>query len=115
MKINLRKGQILFLTVRAPKSGEIFQIPLELGDENTSMMVPKTDGLAVGDVQTYSNWQTEQAKEQARLEILAAAQRLKDPNNPAHNKGYCNLLAIEYGVGSKNPAVAQARKEKGFV
>jgi hypothetical protein len=103
------------LTVRSP-SGEVFQVPVELADENPLM--PKTgvgSFTAIGDVQSYSNLEAEQIKDKARAEILAAAQKLKDPNNPAHNKGYCNLLALEYGVGGSNPAVSKKQREAGIL
>jgi hypothetical protein len=97
--VSLKKGQTVLVTVRAPKSGEIFQIPLELADQ------------PVG----YDNFSEEMLREHTRLQIKAAVSRLKDPKNYAVDQGYSNIAAHEWGIGSKNPAAAQARKDKGFV
>lgn len=104
LKIHLRKGETVFLRVQAPKSREIFAVPVELAEENP------------GDAQAYSNLQDERMKEQARAEILAAAEKLKDPGFYARpDVGYTNVAAHEFGVGGSNPAVSKKQREAGIL
>lgn len=115
MKIHLRKGQTTtIVTVRSPR-GEIFQLPLEVVSEDSMPLMPKTNSIAVGDVQAYSNWEDERFMEQTRSEIRRAAEKLKNPQSYSAVDGYNNLMAIEHNVGASSPKISSKQKESGFV
>jgi hypothetical protein len=81
-------------------SKEVFRIVLEpVFQEDQEPMMPKEPDFAIGDFQSYSNWQSEREKENARQQIKIAAEKAKNPANYPGSSGYCNLNAIENGVG----------------
>jgi hypothetical protein len=99
----LKRGQIVLLTVKAPQSGEVFRVPLELED----------DGM--GSYSNLSNSETEAMKEAARVEIRRAVEKLKTPANYGASQGYSNIAAHEWGIGGSNPAVSKAQKDAGLI
>lgn len=115
MKVVVTKGQNSVIVVRSP-GGETFQVVLEPVFTD-SLQVPKLQGLSPNDMTGYSSLQAadEQLKEMARVEIGAAAQRLKDRASYGPSTGYNNLNAIENSVGSSNPKISLKHKESGLL
>ena len=115
MKIYIKNGQPVFLQVQAPVSKETFQLVLEPVVVGFEGIRPKVGGLSVGDVTSYTNLDDEAIRENAHQQILAASQRLKDPQNYTGNQAYNNLMGIEHSVGSTNRQIAQKQKENGML
>jgi hypothetical protein len=97
MKIALKKGQITFIRVQAPRSKEVFIVELELEDSG---------------IEGYNNLQEDKLKELTRVQIREAAEKLKSPLNYAPNQAYNNLMSIEHGVGSSHPTEAEQQRQK---
>jgi hypothetical protein len=96
-------------------SGEVFTLVLEPVFDEMPLMPKQGLGAlsAVGDVESYTNWQDENSKEAARIAIRAAAERCKDPRNYGPNDGYSNISSIQDGIGASfdSATVERARIE----